>query len=49
MDWNYRAVNSCKLVFFSNQNFDFVTSNIVILLGIFSNLYLIFIYKKTQL
>jgi len=35
--------------FFLNQNFDFVTSNIVILLGIFSNLYLIFIYKKTQL
>ena len=35
--------------FFLNQNFDFITSNIVILLGIFSNLYLIFIYKKTQL
>ena len=35
--------------FFLNQNFDFVTSNIIILLGIFSNLYLIFIYKKTQL
>ncbi len=35
--------------FFLNQNFDFVTSNLVILLGVFSNLYLIFIYKKTQL
>ena len=35
--------------FFLNSNFDFVTSNIVIFLGILSNLYLIFIYKKTQL
>jgi len=35
--------------FFLNSNFDFITSNIVILLGILSNLYLIFIYKKTQL
>jgi len=35
--------------FFLNQNFDFVTSNIIIFLGILSNLYLIFIYKKTQL
>ena len=29
--------------------FDFVTSNLIILLGILSNLYLIYIYKKTQL
>ncbi len=35
--------------FFLNTNFDFVTSNIIIFLGILSNLYLIFIYKKTQL
>ncbi len=35
--------------FFLNFEFDFITSNIIILLGIFSNLYLIFIYKKTQL
>ncbi len=35
--------------FFLNSNFDFITSNIVIFLGILSNLYLIFIYKKTQL
>jgi len=35
--------------FFLNSNFDFVTSNIVIFFGILSNLYLIFIYKKTQL
>ncbi len=35
--------------FFLNSSFDFITSNIVIFLGILSNLYLIFIYKKTQL
>ena len=41
------AVNFVYL--FLNPNFDFITSNIVIFLGILSNLYLIFIYKKTQL
>ncbi len=35
--------------FFLNSNFHFFTSNIVISLGVLSNLYLIFIYKKTQL
>ena len=35
--------------FFINPDFDFITSNIVIFFGILSNLYLIFIYKKTQL
>ena len=35
--------------FFISSNFDFITSNVVILLGIISNLYLILIYKKTQL
>ena len=35
--------------FFLNSNFDFVSSNLIIFLGILSNLYLIFIYKKTQL
>lgn len=35
--------------FFLNFKFDFFTSNIIIILGILSNLYLIFIYKKTQL
>ena len=35
--------------FFLNSDFDFVTSNIIIFFGILSNLYLIFIYKKTQL
>ncbi len=34
---------------FLNSSFDFITSNLVIFLGILSNLYLIFIYKKTQL
>ena len=35
--------------FFLNSNFDFITSNLIIFLGVLSNLYLIFIYKKTQL
>ena len=35
--------------FFLNFNFDFVTSNLVIFFGILSNLFLIYIYKKTQL
>ena len=35
--------------FFLNFKFDFANSNLIIVLGILSNLYLIFIYKKTQL
>ncbi len=35
--------------FFLNSNFDVFTSNTVIFFGILSNLYLIFIYEKTQL
>ncbi len=35
--------------FFLNFKFDFLTSNLVIFLGILSNFYLIFIYKRTQL
>ena len=35
--------------FFLNFNFDFLSSNLIIFFGILSNLYLIFIYKKTQL
>ena len=35
--------------FFLNFKFDFFTSNLIILLGIISNVYLIFVYKKTQL
>ena len=35
--------------FYLNFKFDFITSNLIIFLGILSNFYLIFIYKKTQL
>ena len=35
--------------FFLNFKFDFYTSNVIIFFAILSNLYLIFIYKKTQL
>ena len=35
--------------FFLNSEFNVITSNIIIFLGILSNLYLIYIYKKTQL
>ena len=35
--------------FFLNFKFDFLTSNLIILFGIISNLYLIFVYKQTQL
>ena len=35
--------------FFLNFKFDFFISNLIISLGILSNLYLIFIYQKTQL
>ena len=35
--------------FLLNFKFDFVTSNLVIFFGILSNLFLIYIYKKTQL
>ena len=35
--------------FFLNFKFNFIASNLIIFLGTLSNLYLIFIYKKTQL
>ncbi len=35
--------------FYLNFEFDFVFSNLVVFIGILSNFYLIFIYKKTQL
>ena len=35
--------------FYFNLDFDFIYSNIVIFVGVLSNLYLIFIYEKTQL
>ena len=41
------AVNFVYFVL--NFKFDFITSNLVIFIGIVSNFYLIFIYKKTQL
>ena len=41
------AVNFVYL--FLNSSFDFITLNLVIFLGILSNLFLIFIYNKTQL
>ena len=41
------AVNFVYLIL--NFKFDFFTSNLVIFLGVLSNLYLMFIYKKTQL
>ncbi len=35
--------------FFLNFEFNFITSNIIIFFGVLSNLYLLFIYKKSQL
>ena len=35
--------------FFLKFEFDFIYSNLIILLGILSNFYLVFIYQKTQL
>ena len=35
--------------FFLNFKFDFLISNLIIFFGVLSNLYLIFVYKKTQL
>ena len=35
--------------FYLKFKFDFISSNLIILVGILSNLYLIFVYKKTQL
>ena len=35
--------------FYLNFNFNFILSNLIILIGILSNFYLILIYKKTQL
>ena len=41
------AVNFVYLIL--NFKFDFILSNLIIILGILSNFYLIYIYKKTQL
>ena len=41
---------SINLVYFYfDFKFDFISSNLIIFIGIISNLYLIFLYKKTQL
>ena len=50
MDWYNWSINFCKFsIFYFNFYFDFILSNLIIFLGVLSNLYLIFIYKKTQL
>jgi len=41
------AVNFVYLIL--NFKFDFILSNLIIILGILSNFYLIYVYKKTQL
>ena len=41
------AVNFVYLIL--NFKFDFILSNLIIAIGILSNFYLIYIYKKTQL
>ena len=49
MDWYFGQLISVYLVYFYfNFEFDFIYCNLFITLGIISNLYLIFIYKKTQ-
>ena len=35
--------------FYFGFNFDFISSNLIILIGVLSNIYLMYIYKKTQL
>ena len=37
------------IYFYFDFNFNFIVANITIFFGILTNLYLIFIYKKTQL
>ena len=50
MDWYFGQLISVNFVyFFLNFEFNFITCNFVIFFGILSNLYLIFIYQKTQL
>ena len=50
MDRYYWSAYICIFgIFFLGFNFNFLISNLVIFLGVLSNLYLIFIYEKTQL
>ena len=44
-----QLISVYSVYFFFGFDFDFLSSNAVIFFGILSNLYLIFIYKKTQL
>ena len=44
-----QLVSIYLVYFYFNFEFNFFYSNLIIFIGIISNLYLIFIYKKTQL
>ena len=44
-----QLISIYTVYFYLNLDFDFIYANIVICAGILSNLYLIYIYKKTQL
>ena len=44
-----QLISICLVYFYFRFEFNFVASNLFILLGIISNFYLIFVYKKTQL
>ncbi len=44
-----QLISVILVYFYFNFNFNFFYSNIIISVGIISNLYLIFVYKKTQL
>ncbi len=44
-----QLISVCIVYFLLNFNFDFVKSVIIIFVGIISNIYLIFVYQKTQI
>ncbi len=44
-----QLISIYTVYFFLNFKFEFIISNFIIFLGVISNLYLIFIYEKTQL
>ena len=44
-----QLISIYTVYFFLNLDFPFILSNLIIFVGIFSNLFLIYIYKKTQL
>ena len=43
-----QLISICLVYFYFRFEFNFVFSNLFILLGIISNFYLIFVYKKTN-